>query len=103
MLRVVSEWIRLFFWPATLSADYSPSRIPIATGFAADMLPGITVIAGLAVLAVKVRRSVPVITFAISFVTVLLLIPSNLIVVTGFVLAERTLFLPSVGVVIAVS
>lgn len=103
MLRVVSEWIRLFFWPATLSADYSPSRIPVATGFEPDMVPGLLVIVGVAALAVKVRRSLPVITFAICFVAILLLIPSNLIVVTGFVLAERTLFLASAGVAIAVS
>ncbi|MEP6905372.1 MAG: hypothetical protein ABI875_04765 [Gemmatimonadales bacterium] len=41
MLRVVVEWVRLFFWPANLSADYSSRRIEVATSFESGMLPGL--------------------------------------------------------------
>jgi len=42
----------------------------------------------------------PVVTFGLLWAGVALLMPSNLVVVTGNVLAERTLFLPSVGLAI---
>ncbi len=101
MLRVTLEWIRLFFWPAGLSADYSPSRIVIAEAFTPDMIPAVIVIAGVAMLAVFLRRTAPVAAFAITWAGIALIIPSNLLVVTGFVLAERTLFLASAGVMLA--
>ena len=100
MLNVVMEWIRLFFWPASLAADYSPGRISIATGFEPSMIPGTMVIVALVLIAVQVRRTVPAVTFAVAWAAITLAIPSNLILVTGFVLAERTLFLPSVGVLV---
>ncbi|HVF39172.1 MAG TPA: hypothetical protein VM939_04670, partial [Gemmatimonadaceae bacterium] len=59
MLRVVIEWVRLFFWPAALSADYSSRRTEIATSFSLTMIPGILVIAGCGVIAYKLRRTMP--------------------------------------------
>ncbi len=100
MLRVVLEWIRLFFWPAELAADYSASRIRLASRFEPDMLPGAAVLAGAILIAVHFRRTNPALTLGIAWAGIALLIPSNLIVVTGFVLAERALFLPSVGVML---
>lgn len=102
MLRVVVEWVRLFFWPASLSADYSSHRITIATSFDSGMLPGVLVILGVAAIAVALRKSKPAVTFGILWTATALLIPSNLLVVTGFVLAERTLFLASAGVAICI-
>jgi hypothetical protein len=103
MLRVVLEWVRLFFWPANLSADYSPRHIDIVTGPTPEMLASVVILLGVAALAWTSRRSVPVLTFAIAWVVVALLIPSNLIIPTGFVLAERTLFLASVGVPLGIA
>ncbi|HUQ48844.1 MAG TPA: tetratricopeptide repeat protein [Gemmatimonadaceae bacterium] len=98
MLPVVLEWIRLFVWPASLSADYSSPRIDIATSFQATMLPAVAILLAVVAIAVYVRREHPSTAFAFAWSGITLLIPSNLIVVTGFVLAERALFLPSVGV-----
>lgn len=103
MLTVIVEWVRLFFWPADLSADYSFPRTNIATEFTAAMLPGILVLAGCAVVAWRMRRTSPVVTFALAWVVIALAIPSNLLIVTGFVLAERTLFLASAGVLMLVA
>lgn len=103
MLRVLLEWVRLFFWPAHLSADYSPRHIDIVTGLTPEMLASVVILLGVAALAWTSRRAVPVLTFAITWVVVGLLIPSNLILPTGFVLAERTLFLASVGVPLGVA
>ena len=100
MLRVFMEWMRLFVWPANLSADYSSRRIEAATSFDASMVPALLVVFGLVAIGWSLRRSVPVVTFGLLWAGVSLLMPSNLVVVTGNVLAERTLFLPSVGLAI---
>lgn len=103
MLSIVMEWLRLLFWPSDMSADYSYPRTKIATQFAASMVPGTLVIVGAGLIAWHVRRTQPVVTFAVLWIVIAVLIPSNLIVTTGFVLAERTLLLASAGVVLLVS
>ncbi len=100
MMPVVLEWIRLFVWPANLSADYSPPRIDILTSFTATMIPALTLLLASCAVAIKSRREFPSAVFAFAWIVIALLIPSNIAVITGFVLAERTLFLPSVGVAI---
>jgi hypothetical protein len=102
MLPVVMEWIRLFIWPASLSADYSSPRIDIQTSFHASMLSALAVVLGSIAIVVHVRKEYPALAFAFAWAAIALLIPSNLIVVTGFVLAERALFLPSVGVALLI-
>ena len=102
MLRVMMEWIRLFFWPARMATDYAPLIEP-ASSFKPDMVPGVIVLLGLAAAAVYLRRRRPAATFALAWAGITLLIPSNLIVLTGFVLAERALFLASAGMMLAVA
>jgi F0F1-type ATP synthase membrane subunit c/vacuolar-type H+-ATPase subunit K len=102
MLSVVVEWIRLFFWPMNLSADYSYPRIRTHSGFELQMLPAVAVIAGVAWIAWTLRKRFAVLTFGILWVGISMLIPSNLVIVTGFVLAERTLMLASVGFALCV-
>ncbi len=102
MLSVVTEWIRLFFWPMNLSADYSYPRIRPHSGFEAAMLPAVAVILGAAWIAWSLRKRAPVAAFGICWIAVTMLLPSNLIIVTGFVLAERTLMLATVGFALCV-
>ena len=97
MLGVVTEWVRLMVWPMSLSADYSYPRIRTHDSFEMSMLPAIAVLAGTAFIAWHFRKRFPVILFGVAWIGIALLIPSNLFVVTGFVLAERTLMLASVG------
>lgn len=103
MLRVVLEWARLLFWPARLSADYSPRHIELATGPTIDMLVSAAILAAVAAIAWNARRSAPVVTFAILWLATALLIPSNLVIPTGFVLAERALFVASAPVMLCVA
>ena len=103
MLRVLLEWIRLFFWPAHLSADYSPRAIDVVTGPNAEMLPSAAILFGFAGLAWVARHKAPVATFAFLWTAIALLIPSNLIIPTGFALAERTLFMASGGVMLGIA
>jgi len=98
MLTIVPEWLRLFFWPASLSADYSFPRTRLATSFSLEMIPGLIVLISGLLIAFKMRRDKPIVSFSFAWIAITMAIPSNLIMTTGFVLAERTLFLASAGV-----
>lgn len=101
-LGVVPQWVRLLFWPARLSADYGPPEIDIAQGVSILQLPGLLLLASILAIAVAVRERRPVITFGIAIVCAALLPSSNFVLPAGIVLAERTLFLPSVGAMLVV-
>jgi protein O-mannosyl-transferase len=101
MLGVVPEWARLLIAPIHLQADYAPQEVPIAHSIGARQIAGALLLVVVGVLAVKVRRRQPAFTFAICWMAITLFPVSNLIVPTGILLAERTLFLPSVGAVLA--
>ena len=101
-LGVVPEWIRLLFWPAHLSSEYGPPEIEIAQGFSISQLPGLALLVAILGLGVVLRRRQPVISFGIAFACITLLPSSNFLLPAGIVLAERTLFLPSVGAMLIV-
>lgn len=101
-LGVVPQWIRLLYWPARLSSDYGPPEIDIAQGVSIVQLPGLLLLVGILALGVLLRRRQPVIAFGIAIVCVSLLPSSNFILPAGIVLAERTLFLPSVGAMLVI-
>ena len=103
MLGIVPEWIRLFFWPAHLRADYAPPEFDAATRFGAAQGVGLGLVVLAGLVAVACRQRHPAVTFGIGFAALALLPVSNLLLPTGILLAERTLLLPSVGVVIAVA
>jgi hypothetical protein len=101
MLGVVPEWVRLLVWPAHLAAVYSPPATPVRDAADPAALLGLLLLIAVGALAILMRRRSPVLTFGIAWAAVALLPVSNLIVRSGVLLAERTLFLPSVGAVIA--
>ncbi len=100
MAAVVPEYFRLLVLPAELSADYSPNFLPVGDGLGLREVLGVGVlILGVGV-AVAFRRRAPVVPFALAWVAGSLLIVSNILVPTEVLLAERTLYLPSVGAVL---
>jgi hypothetical protein len=101
-LGVVPEWTRLLFWPARLSSDYGPPDIEIAQGLSISQVPGALLLVAIVALAVVLRRRQRVISFGICVAALTLLPSSNFILPAGIVLAERTLFLPSVGAMLIV-
>jgi hypothetical protein len=102
MLRIVPEWMRLLLWPATLSSDYSPGLIIPATSWGLDQTLGLTILLLVIVLAWRLRTTTPVASFGIAWCAAGLFPVHNVLVPTGIALAERTLFLPSIGAMIAV-
>lgn len=99
MMTEVPRIARLLVFPAHLSGDYSPMTVTVAHGFDIGQLPGVAIAIGLVILAVLLRTRERVVAFGLLWLLVAFLPVSNLIVPAGFVTAERTLFLPSVGVV----
>ena len=96
-LSLVPDWLRLFYWPAHLRADYSPRELMVVLSPDAMTWVGVALVGSVTALAVLLRGRRPVITFAIGWVAITLLPASNVLFPTGILLAERTLFLPSVG------
>jgi len=102
MIGATPEWLRLFLWPARLMTEYSPPYIDIAQGPSATQLPGLLMLLGIVGLGVACWRRSPATSFGIGWLVLTLLPASNFLVPAGFILAERTLLLPSVGVMLAV-
>ena len=96
-LGVVPQWLRLLYWPAHLSSEYGPPAIEIAQGWSVLQVPGLVLLVAVLSLAVFLRNRQPVISFGIAFACIALLPSSNFVLPAGILLAERTLFLPSVG------
>jgi hypothetical protein len=100
MLPVVPHYVRLLWFPARLSADYSPPFLTLATHLSAPALGGIAVLAVATAVAIVARRRAPVVTYGLAWIAGTVFIVSNIIAPTGVTLAERTLYLPSVGAVL---
>ncbi len=94
---VVPEWLRLFFWPARLAADYGPPDVDIAQGLSFVQLPGFLLLIAIVAAAFLLRRRQPVMSFGIAFAGLALLPSSNFLLPAGIVVAERTMFLASAG------
>ena len=103
MAPVSLHYVRLLLVPAQLSADYSPDFLPVADGVTpAGVVGALVVVLSLAV-AYSVRDRAAPVSLGIAWTAGSLLIVSNVLVPTEILLAERTLYLASVGTVIAVA
>ena len=89
-------------WPIHLQAEYGPPGIPIRDAFGPAHLFGVVLLALMVLLYIATVRGAPAIAFGLGWLAITLLPVSNLMTATGVVLAERTLFLPSAGAMLAV-
>jgi hypothetical protein len=101
MLAVVPQWVRLLVWPAHLQAEYGPPALAVTGVFGPAHLLGLVTLLGALALMAMTRRRHPAIAFGLAWTAIALLPVSNLLTATGVILAERTLFLPSVGTMLA--
>lgn len=110
LAEIWSNYVRLMVFPMDLSADYSPNVIPVSLGWNAANLVGLVL--ALVVLAgslVAWRRgrlgkgslSARAAGFGVVWFMITISPVSNVFFLTGVLLAERTLYLPSVGIVAA--
>lgn len=102
MLALVPEFVRLLFWPAQLYADYSPPMVPVLTAPELRHAIGASWLLVLGSVAVWAWRKDRVIAFAFGWVVLTQGPTSNILIATGVLVAERTLFLPTVAVALVV-
>lgn len=103
MIGAAPQWLRLLLWPARLRAQYAPLDIDVAQGPSLVQLPGLLVLLGTVGLMVACWRKSPATSFGIGWLIITLLPTSNFVLPAGFIIAERTLLLPSVGATIAMA
>lgn len=98
-LQILAIYLRLLIFPATLSADYSYRQVPLIDSLAAGaalsgLLAGVA-LCGAFVWAVR-RRAWPAV-FALGFFAICYTLVSNLLIPLQVLVAERLMYLPSVG------
>src|SRR5262249_29289338 len=94
-LKVLFKYIGLLMWPRSLSWDYSYNQVPLVSWGA-----GLAALAGviaLVALISSLRQTPPPTCFFGAFFFVALLPTSNLLLIIGSIMAERFLYLPSIG------
>ena len=100
------EVFRLLFFPLDLSADYTPGVVRVAYGWTTRSVLGLVLGLGALFVAwttwrtghMSPARLMPrAVGFGVLWFVITVLPTSNLVFLTGVLLAERTLFLPSVG------
>lgn len=103
VLGLLPEVARLLVWPARLYADYSPDAVPVLASPSAGHIAGAALlVAYVAALAWAWRRERSgVLVFALAWVPITYALVSNVLFATGVMIAERTLFLPTVGAALA--
>jgi hypothetical protein len=102
MLGVLPDLARLLVWPARLYADYSPDHIRVFDAPSLTQLNGVVVVVGaLAIFAIAWRRSA-VAAFGLLVAAAAWLPTANILFPSGILLSERTLYLPTAGVLLAV-
>ena len=102
-IRISAEYIGMHFFPLTLSADYWTGEAPISGFGDWKVLLSLIILSGIAVIGFLWRKKYPVIAWGIFFFFLTLLPVSNIVFAAGFIKAERILYIPSIGLIIAMS
>ena len=102
MLGLVPEFGRLLLWPAHLFADYSPRAIPTFSSWNVGHLPGLLFVGCVGILVALSWKRAPVVAFGIAWFAIAFAPVSNILLPTGILIAERTLFVPSMGIMFVV-
>jgi hypothetical protein len=101
MLGVLPDLARLLVWPARLYADYSPDQILVFGVPNSTQLNGALIaVAAMALFVIAWRRS-GVATFGFLVAFGAWLPTANLLFPSGILLSERTLYIPTAGVLLA--
>jgi len=101
--RVVPEYVRLMVAPFTLRIEYSPQVIDVAHHLSALVVAGLALSAIAVTCLVYAWRRAPVAAWGLAWFGIAVSPVSNILFASGVVLAERTLYLPSVGAAIVVA
>lgn len=110
LAEVWSHYVRLWVFPLDLSADYSPNVIPIRIGWGPANVVGLVLALGVLTAALVLwrrramaagRDTARTAAFGVVWFIVTISPVANVLFVSGILLAERTFYLPSVGLAAA--
>jgi tetratricopeptide (TPR) repeat protein len=94
-VRLWPEYLRLFFWPADLSAEWGPATIEVPTWGDPRVWASLALMLALAAVAVRAWKRERWVSAAVLWLAVTVFPVSHFAFATGVMLAERTLYLPS--------
>jgi len=103
MLNVIPEYGRLMLAPVRLYADYSPRQLEVFSGPHPSQIAGAVLLASTIALFVLTVRRARVVAFGIAWFVLLVGPVCNVLLPTGILLAERTLYLPSAGAMLVLA
>jgi tetratricopeptide (TPR) repeat protein len=95
-IKVLARYLGLTLWPIKLSADYSYNEIPLARGSIEDWAAWLLVAAVVAGVVLLYRRNRTAFFWA-CFAFLTFLPTANLLFPIGAIMAERFLYVPSIG------
>jgi len=97
-LAVWPQYFRLLVFPFDLVANYEPAVLFPALTWGPDVILGLLMILGAGAAVIFFWPRERLVAFGIAWFGIAILPVSNLLFPTGVLLAERTLYLPSVGI-----
>jgi Flp pilus assembly protein TadD len=97
------QYLRLMVFPRTLAANYAPGVLTVSRSLSPTVIVGGLVMIVWLGAVVGLRRRAPVVALGLGWFALTILPVSNLVVPAGILLAERTLYLPSVGAALALA
>jgi hypothetical protein len=103
MLGMPAEWLRLFVWPARLQSDWNLLEWVPTRGWSLRETAGVCALVAFVASCAAAWRRRPVAAFGLAWMVVALAPVSNVLIPSGIILAERTLYLASIGFTIVVA
>ncbi len=101
-ITILGKYLYLFVAPVTLVFDYSYNTIPISSVFSGKALLSIIIYIALIAAAINGFRDKKMYAFGILFFGITISLVSNLLFLIEATMAERFLYMPSLGLCIAV-
>jgi hypothetical protein len=100
---VISKYLYLLIMPITLTSEYGYNQIPYLNVYSLEFFVSILVLISLVLISLFLFKERSVISFGILYALITLSVGTNLIFDFGAPMAERMLFIPSLGFCILLS
>lgn len=96
-IYMMGRYLLLLVFPHPLSYDYSYNQIPLVSFASAKAVISLGALAALALVAIRDLKKRTLVSFGILFFFITISMTSNLIILIGDTMADRFLYVPSLG------
>ncbi len=101
--RIVPEYVRLLLVPLQLHVDYMPRSIEVVQQPTLGVLAGLAIVIAAVIVTIRTWRRAPPVAFALLAFACTIAPVANVFFASGVLVAERTLYLPSMGLAVLVA